>query len=283
MITKWIKRLFVALIIITIIFIIILHIGASSFRFPESSFPDGVEMVKQNYNNKEVRYAKTENTASDNLILFVHGAPGSAGDLIKYLQIDTLQKQASLISIDRLGYGYSDYGNVATIKEQVDYLNFIISKEGIGKSIYLVGHSYGGPIIAAYANAHKADGILLLAAVIDPYNEKIFWFSYFSFWKATRWLLPGYIKVAGAEKESHASELLKMKDVWSKLDVPVIMIHDSLDYIAPGIENITWATAQIKDSLFYFQPSIGDSHFIPFENEELTTSMILRLLNNKKK
>jgi len=259
-----------------------MHLASYKIRFNDKIVSPDITVVHDMYEGKPCRYLYYKNPNAENIIILVHGAPGSAGDMLKYLEVDTLRKRSSIISIDRLGYGYTHYGDPASIKEQVEYLNFILEKNREDKYIYLVGHSYGGAIVGAYAAEYDCDGILLLAAVIDPFHEKMFWFSYPTFWKGTCWLFPGYVKVAGFEKKNHEKELMEIKDIWSSIDIPVIMVHDSADYIAPGIENISWATEQIQDSLFYFLPCNGDSHFVPFSNEELTTSMILQLLDSHK-
>ena len=43
-------------------------------------------------------------------VLFFHGAPGSLDAFNPYFEIPELRAAAQLVSVDRPGYGYSDYG-----------------------------------------------------------------------------------------------------------------------------------------------------------------------------
>ena len=64
--------------------------------------------------DRQLRYVHTgQKDSTKPLILFVHGAPGS-WEAYKFFLADTdLRSMAQLISIDRLGYGESDYGQPA--------------------------------------------------------------------------------------------------------------------------------------------------------------------------
>src|ERR1700758_4782917 len=51
-------------------------------------------------------------------IVFVHGSPGGWNDFKYYLKDNTLRKKFRLVSIDRPGFGYSDYGHALHLQEQ---------------------------------------------------------------------------------------------------------------------------------------------------------------------
>src|SRR5690349_14103774 len=44
------------------------------------------------------------------MVLFVHGSPGSLGDFIGFMGDDTLLSKAQLVSVDRPGFGTSNFG-----------------------------------------------------------------------------------------------------------------------------------------------------------------------------
>ena len=56
-------------------------------------------------------------------LFFIHGAPGSSDNFDGYLTDSLLNQHANLISLDRLGYGYSEFGVAyPEIEEQAESL-----------------------------------------------------------------------------------------------------------------------------------------------------------------
>ena len=85
------------------------------------------------YKGKKMRYIASK-PFNNNLptVLFLHGAPGSSSDFYRYLKDTVLSKKANLISIDRLGYGYSDYGNSETsLTEQAESAYTILKENNV--------------------------------------------------------------------------------------------------------------------------------------------------------
>ena len=137
-----------------------------------------------------IELISTGNADSETIILFIHGAPGSWADFSEYMSDSTLGKMSFMISYDRPGYSkLSD--EYMSVDDQVDVANAIINQFP-DKKIMLVGYSYGGPIAAVLAGKYpeRIRSILLLAPVIDPYHEKIFWFNPILNSNAVSWLIP---------------------------------------------------------------------------------------------
>ncbi len=232
------------------------------------------------WKDKNIRYIKTgqERDLSDHLLVFIHGAPGASDAFNTYLSDSTLLQRASIISVDRIGYGYSDYGNSVGIQEQVAFIAWVLENNP-AKRVLLIGHSYGGPIAAKCAHDHPSliDRVVMIAPVIDPAHEKIFWFAHFCKWKATRWILPKATKVAGDEKFEHAHELLKIKSIWANLKVPITHIHGKKDRIAP-IENAIFSKNEIPAHLLELKILENENHLIPFTKPEMILEMIYELI-----
>ena len=80
---------------------------------------DGVALktatVKTGHGN--VHYAKTGNDTLPTII-FVHGSPGSWDAFAQYMKDKDLLRKYRMISIDRPGFGYSDFGEAQHIEEQ---------------------------------------------------------------------------------------------------------------------------------------------------------------------
>jgi len=88
-------------------------------------------------------------------IIFVHGAPGSLSDFNSYLQDPALREMANLIAIDRLGYGFSNFGKAEVLiskqTESIEKLTDLFDK----KRPILFGWSFGGPIVGEMGIRNK--------------------------------------------------------------------------------------------------------------------------------
>ncbi len=230
------------------------------------------------YKGKKVRYLETGDKSAKKLILFVHGAPGSSDNFHRYLADSVLLQGACLVSVDRLGYGYSDYGNAeTTITGQAEMVLFVMDQYR-ADTVYLVGHSYGGPVIAkcAVLRPSRIGGLLMLAPVNDPDSEPVFWFAHFARWRATRWLLSGANRVSGDEKLTHVAELRQMVGDWVGLQVPVVHLHGYKDWLAPKA-NIAFSRQHIPAHLLKMVELPDKNHFLPFTDYEMVQQAILGL------
>jgi pimeloyl-ACP methyl ester carboxylesterase len=192
------------------------------------------------------------------LMIFVHGAPGSNKDFIEYLKDPDLANKFRMISVDRPGYGYSGFGKaVVDIEKQARYLAPLLDLNKHKEPPILVGHSYGGPIIARMAMDYpdKANGpLLMLAAAIDPDHEKMFWVNKPFGSPILSWMIPRAFRVSNEEKLAHAAELEKMRPHWENLNNPTYFIHGQTDRIV-DIANSQYGVEMMQhneqvDSLF---------------------------------
>jgi len=214
----------------------------------------------------------------DIAIFFVHGAPGASDNYYRYLRDSLLLSKANLYSIDRPGYGFSNFGKPETsIETQTKVVAEIIDSLPEQKIIVL-GHSFGGPI-AAYSSLFtpKVKSVLMLAPAIDPENEKIFWIAKFAKWKLTKWTVPGAMGVAGDEKFSHVAELEKLQNFWKKVKVPVIHIHGTKDVVVP-FENLQFSTRVFNPQYLDTIVLKGENHFLPWDRYRLVRKELLKLL-----
>lgn len=211
-------------------------------------------------------------------ILFVHGAPGSLSDFLKYVQDTTLQKKANLMAIDRVGYGFSDFGKPETsIAIQAKIANETIKNKD---NIILVGWSYGGAIIAKMAMENsKIKHIVMLAPAVSPKDEKYFWLGNLAEWKFTKWLVPTPLIVAEAEKKAHKKELEKLEKEWDKIKIPITYFHGDKDFLVP-YNNMKYLKTKVDSSLLKTITFKGRNHFIPFTEFDRIKVEIIKILNN---
>jgi pimeloyl-ACP methyl ester carboxylesterase len=214
------------------------------------------------------------------LMIFVHGAPGSSKDFIEYLKDPDLVNKFRMISVDRPGYGYSGFGKaVVDIEEQARYLAPLLELNKHKEPPILVGHSYGGPVIARMAMDYpdKANGpLLMLAAAIDPDHEKMFWVNKPFGSPILSWMIPRAFRVSNEEKLAHAAELEKMRPYWEKLQNPTYFIHGQTDRIV-DIANSQYGVQMMQhneqvDSLFPAKMN----HLFIWNRYELVKSELLK-------
>ncbi len=286
---KWIKRLGWLVMFLILAVLVIFHVFIP-FRTSDpntrSYFEEENQIIDiqyQTWQKGTLRYVSTAEKEDLPLVAFVHGGPGSSNNFYQYLSDSNLLAKAQMVAIDRPGYGYSDYGEaMPSLKAQAEAVVEVLM-HWPNRKVLLVGHSYGGPIVAKVAAHYPdlVDAVLLLAPVIDPDNEKIFWFSPFSWWLLTRWMLPADLRVAGVEKRTHAKELEQMAGDWSKIHVPVVQIHGDEDFLAPA-SNIAFAKAHI-DSQYLNQVLLSKAgHFIPWTEYDIVTENLIHLINQVK-
>ena len=230
-------------------------------------------------------YYMTIGDTSKPLVFFVHGAPGSYDNFMGFLQDSTLLQHARMLSVDRPGYGNSGKKvSEPSIEKQAKMLLEILKANDTGRGVILVGHSYGGPIIARMAmevadtEPNLIDALVLAAPAIDPDNEKIFFVSRKVPWAIVKWITPRFLKIANDEKMAHIDELKKMLPLWEKITIPVTYIHGEKDGLVP-FENTAFAKRVLTNAPVDYITKEKMGHLIPWKNPELMKNAILKHLN----
>lgn len=247
------------------------NVAATIQRFALTNYAHPVRVVSGPVDpNKEIA------------VCFVHGAPGSSQDFYSYLQDSLLLSQANLYSVDRPGYGYSNFGHAeVSIQKQAEIVAAIIEQLP-EQNVIIVGHSFGGPI-AALASIYTAKIVsaIMLAPAIDPAHEKILKIAYLGKWKATRWFVPPALRVAADEKFTHVEELSKLLHAWPQLRVPITHYHGTSDVLVP-YENIQFS-AQVFDPNRLKMVTLEDeNHFLPWTQYGLVQKELLQMLAAQK-
>jgi pimeloyl-ACP methyl ester carboxylesterase len=228
---------------------------------------------------REIHYVEVgEETAQ--IVLFVHGAPGSLGELINFLTDSTLAGKARLISTDRPGYGYSGLGEAEiSVERQAAMLLPILKTNRSHKLPILVGHSYGGTVIARLAMDYPeyVDALVMAAPAIDPENEKFFWVNRPADSWAIRWMVPRSLKAANDEKLSHVEQLKLMLPYWEKISAPTTIIHGKTDGLVP-FANAEFGKKMLKNAQVDMVVKEDIGHLIPWENPDLIRNAVLKYL-----
>jgi len=117
-------------------------------------------------------------TGAGRPVVFVHGAGGMVEDLLSSRLAPLVGARHRLIAIDRPGYGHSDRprADLAGPEAQARLLHQALAQLGVERPI-LIGHSWGGALVLAYAQEFPADtaGLLVLAGWSHPARAATLW------------------------------------------------------------------------------------------------------------
>jgi len=251
--------------------------------FSEHEASGSVEYIRCGGVN--TRVIRSTTGQKDQCIIFSHGAPGSWDAFKDFLTDIQLLKTADLVGYDRPGYGNSyDVDSHPDIEFQAEcLLDIVVSRDY--EEVYLVGHSFGGPIIieAALAGGKEIDGVILLAPVVDPETEKFFPGGKLAYWSLSRWVWPTGFQVSADEKYTHVEELRSLEAKMHKYSTPTLFVHSTDDWIAPATGNIEYINRNIPDSLLVNKIYDDKSHLFIWTDQEMVVELILDFMNGELK
>jgi len=213
-------------------------------------------------------------------LLIVHGAPGAWYGSRNLLDDSIITSHFQVISVDRPGYDKSEFKGslkaVTSISLQATIIYEALQLNHSSKKGMIMGSSYGGPIAASIAISHpeKFYHLLLLAAAIDPDNEKFWWFNKYSHHGPVKWMLPHFMKSATNEKYAHVKELRQLLPRWSQLTIHVTAVQGEADKIVKPV-NLEFAKKVLagKQATFIYLP--GVDHLIRWQRADLVRELIL--------
>jgi pimeloyl-ACP methyl ester carboxylesterase len=211
-------------------------------------------------------------------VLLIHGSPGAWDAFIDYLGDSTLHGQVRLLAVDRPGYGKSGFGHAERdLRKQAELIRPILAAHRSAKRLVLVGHSYGGPLIARLAMDYPdlVDGLVFLAPSIDPAQEKTKWFQYPAEWWAINWLIPRSLLVCNREIRHLQGDLTAALPLWQHIRQPVTYIQGEKDSLVP-IQNADFAQKMLTNAPVEMIRLPGVDHFIPWSHREVVKAAILK-------
>lgn len=234
----------------------------------EKSYPDHIEKMKGQH--REIQYAWSGDPLKRPLI-FVHGSPGSWEGWAHFLMSEQLTSNFQIFSIDRPGYGGSGKGDTEkSLANQGDEVIALLSANKSGLPAILVGHSYGGPVIARAVMDHpdKVAGLVFVASSVSPELEHTKWYQYPASWWPIEYLIPTVFRVCNEEIRALKPELEVMLPLWKDIHVPVAIVQGSADDLVPK-ENADFIKAHLQPGILVSDQRVpGLNHFIPWKTPE---------------
>jgi pimeloyl-ACP methyl ester carboxylesterase len=214
-------------------------------------------------------------------LVLSHGSPGSLTAYAAYYTDSMLLSRFNIIAIDRLGFGYSDFGTaIPSLSVQAEALAQVLRLFGGSRKI-LVGHSMGGPLLARTAMdfPELVDGMVMVAPSVSPEHEPS------ATWRKAvnipplRWLTPPALRVCNQEIIPLKEELEAMLLGWRRLVIPITVVQGTEDQIVPPGNAAFVAQAIADTALVRLTYVEGGDHFILWSEVPLIRQEIIRLLD----
>ncbi len=220
-------------------------------------------------------------TGSDTLplVIFVHGSPGSLSAFIDFMADTVLLRKVQMISVDRPGFGDSNFGYAEpSLEKQAADLKPILERHKNNRPIYLVGHSLGGPVIARMAMDYPEliDGLIFVAASVDPDLEPDEWFRAPLATPVFKWMLPRSLRASNDEIYQLEPQLRRMLPLWPKITCPTIFIQGQKDQLVPAA-NADFAKRMLVNAPFELVSDPEMNHFVPWTHPHLIRNAIVEM------
>ncbi len=211
-------------------------------------------------------------------LVFVHGSPGSWNAFEQFMRDPALLARFRMISVDRPGFGYSNFGDAVPLAEQSALLQTILLREENQQGVYLIGHSLGGPLIAQMS-VDRPDyykGLVLLAGSIDPAQETERWRPLFIN-TPLKFLVPGAMRPSNVELWYLKKDLKVLAPKLVQIKEPVMIIHGDKDRLVP-YANMAFGQQHFTGSVRVDTLTItGADHFIPWSHYGIIRDVLLKL------
>ena len=211
------------------------------------------------------------------LIIFVHGTPGSYTTFRSYLSDPIMQEKFHMISVTRPGWRNDEDAKVPSLDEQAAALRPLLDMDRSGKGALLMGHSYGGPVIARTAMSYSEliAGLIFVATTGDPELSAPRWYNRFAV-ALPRFVLGASLKGANAEIMPLRPQLEAMIPRWQDLTMPVLIVQGDKDRLVhPG--NALFMQRMLINSEVRYLHREGLGHFVLWEEAPLIRDNIIEL------
>jgi pimeloyl-ACP methyl ester carboxylesterase len=264
-----------------------LLLAQSCMTFRNSDTEEKKEFAKSNVTLRteslktkdwQVHYAITGEDSLPTLF-FIHGSPGNWNAFAEYMKDSQLLKKFRMVSIDRPGFGYSNFGEGQHLDVQSDRISPIFKKLDNHKPMFLAGHSLGGPLVIKLGadNPGQFSGLVIIAGSIDPGEEEPEKWRPWIFNTSLNYFVPGALRPANEELWYLKKDLVYLEKDFRKITCPVFFIHGMQDtWVPPG--NVQYGKKLLVNaSLIDITMIPGANHFIPWTKFSEIRSVLLKL------
>ena len=227
---------------------------------------------------KNIHYACT---GPDTLptLYFIHGSPGNWDAFSRYMQDSLLLKKFRMVSVDRPGFGFSDFGQAEHLDVQAHLISPLFTHLANHKPIFLAGHSMGGPMVIKLSadNPGLFSGIVVISGSIDPAEEDPEKWRFWLYKTPLNFFVPGAFKSSNEELWYLKKDLIPLSNDFAKIKCPVYFIHGAEDTWVPPA-NVDYGRKKLTNSKKIEVTMIPKAnHFIPWTKFSVIRDVLLKL------
>lgn len=218
---------------------------------------------------------------SDSLptLVFIHGSPGSWFHYKKFMLDAELRKKFRIVSIDRPGFGHSDFGKAIHLEEQSRIIAPMLESLKTAKPMFLCGHSMGGPVVVKLAadNPGLFKTIVIVAGAIDIAQEKKERWRHLMGKPAFRWMLPGAFRPSNMELLYLKKDLIPLQSDFKNIRCEVRFVHGDKDTWV-SIKNVAFGQKMmIHAKSIQVDTLHGADHQIPWKRFQDLKGILMQL------
>jgi len=227
----------------------------------------------------DVEYIEVDTGIEDGkakqLIVFVHGTPGSFTTFMHYMNDSLMQEHFHMISVTRPGWVERNAEKVSSLDEQAAALEPLLRMDRSGKGTILMGHSYGGPVIAKTAMEYSelVSGLVFVATTGDPELSGPRWYNRLAV-VIPRFILGSGLKGANAEIMPLRPQLESILSGWEELEMPVLIIQGGRDRLV-NPRNAEFMQRMLVNAEVTYMWREGQGHFVLWEEAGLIVDSII--------
>ena len=216
-----------------------------------------------------------EDGKAKQLIVFVHGTPGSFTTFMHYMNDSLMQEHFHMISVTRPGWVERNAEKVPSLDEQAAALEPLLRMDRSGKGTILMGHSYGGPVIAKTAMEYSelVSGLVFVATTGDPELSGPRWYNRLAV-VIPRFILGSGLKGANAEIMPLRPQLESILSGWEELEMPVLIVQGGRDRLV-NPRNAEFMQRMLVNAEVTYMWREGQGHFVLWEEAGLIVDAII--------
>ena len=213
------------------------------------------------------------------LLFFVHGSPGSWNAFKDYLKDPLLLRKYRMISIDRPGFGHSDFGDAEDLHTQAVLIRALLESVRNTAPVILIGHSLGGPLIFELdlmdPGVYKT--LVILSGSVDPHVETPERWRPLIAKVPLRYLIPGAMRQSNDELWWLKQDLYTLESKLSNVSTATVIVHGDKDRLVP-YTNVAFMKAALRQADTVRVVTLRDAdHFIPWTHYESIRGLLLEL------
>ena len=231
-------------------------------------------------NNHTIHFIETGD-ANKPTIFFIHGSPGSWDAFKKYLIDSALLLQFRMISIDRPGFGFSDFSQAENLQTQTNLITQFIQLKNNNQSVFLVGHSIAGALLVSIGCyiPNKINKVVILAGAVDPNLETPERWRKMLKIPPFRYLIPTVLSTSNDELWWLKKDLFLLQKELPKFTTKVLIIHGDNDQLVP-YKNVFYIQHNLINAKKIDLITIPNAnHFIPWTHFNLIKQNLLTINN----